>query len=240
MTDIPRALRSVAANLDFAAQHLRQNPHQPLAAQGTAEAMADSIRHIAEILQEREAHDDEQVRDLARLRRATSDAEGSLPFGPPEGPMPHGTGDWPDWDKPSPTERMEQIWSAFAIAAVVLLGALLIAVAVTGRSEAAEARYSWGQSYSSRVAWVELGPPQVAGAVATVTFQNQDVHTGTDEFTLEWEGISVDVLYQMNVDETSHDRMTFEADCCAVVPRSITVPERAEAQAHLYLLGVGS
>jgi len=85
-----------------------------------------------------------------------------------------------------------------------------------------------GESY------VAIHEPTVDHAVATVTFLNQEVHSGNAEFELTFGEITINVIMDFNVDPLGSERLNVEAPPGYVaVPRSIDVNEGQTDVIHI-------
>lgn len=81
--------------------------------------------------------------------------------------------------------------------------------------------------------YVELGPPLVSGAVASVTFHDEPLHSHDEDFTLSDRGIDVDVRFNWNAGAA--DTITvFPPDGYIAVPDTLTPGESAKGVSHIY------
>lgn len=86
-------------------------------------------------------------------------------------------------------------------------------------------------------AWVELGPPEVSGAVATVTFHNERVHSSLHErmVPLTWENVKVHFRIDYNAfGEQAEMIEVYPMDGLVAVPPSVVVGEYETGKIHLY------
>lgn len=114
-----------------------------------------------------------------------------------------------------------------------ILAALLCATAA-----GADTRREWhgGPSHS----WIELHAPTSPGAVASITFHDQPVHTGDETFTLTLDGLDVTVsIEHMGALPGEIVEMT-APDGYVVVPPVLQPGEHQTGTAHVYPLGVAS
>jgi len=93
--------------------------------------------------------------------------------------------------------------------------------------------HCWGPTCSS---WVELHDPTVEGAVATVTFFNDDVHSRDDSFTLIWPPLEVYFELEWQVEGTAGDERlcAYPPSGYFAAPVCITVSESNEFYIHIY------
>ena len=97
---------------------------------------------------------------------------------------------------------------------------------------AADSVKAWGAP--SNQSKLEMHAPTAPDAVATLTFENREVHAGKDEFTLTFDGLTVFVEFGFNVDSLGSERVTVYApDGYVAVPPSITVQENDTGEIHI-------
>jgi len=95
----------------------------------------------------------------------------------------------------------------------------------------------WPGTLSSmhRDAWVRIGPPEADGAVATVTFQNEMVHPGHENFEITFGDLTVRCVVARNVTANGAEELTVEPPAgYAAVPRQILVDEKTSGRIHIY------
>jgi hypothetical protein len=117
----------------------------------------------------------------------------------------------------------------FAIALALVLCAATAA--------AQEARHEWPGNHASgyKPAWVELHAPAVAGAVASVTFHNEPVHSADEVFPLALDGLVIDVEATWNVDHGPQERIAVTPPPgYAAVPPFVDVSEGRRETLHIY------
>lgn len=92
---------------------------------------------------------------------------------------------------------------------------------------------TWGTPFYQST--ITLRPTEAPGAVAEVTFDNKTVHTDQDvTFTLDMDGLSVEVFAQVGRGLTP-DRITvFPPDGFIAVPQEIDVPEDDVGRVLIY------
>ena len=108
---------------------------------------------------------------------------------------------------------------------------------------AADSIVTWprNQPIGNGVAYVELHEPKADGAIASLSFQNREIHAGDDAFQLEWNGLAVEVIMEFNVDGTTIERLIITPpEGVVAVPRTLPVEENTTEMAHFYQAGVGS
>lgn len=94
----------------------------------------------------------------------------------------------------------------------------------------------WGGAIS----WVELHEPTEPGAMATLTFENRQVHQDSEGFALTHDGMSVQIELEWQADGTQAERLTITPpEGYIAVPRSLQVDENTIGVAHIYSNGVG-
>ena len=104
---------------------------------------------------------------------------------------------------------------------------------------ASPSKYVWPRTRANPAeeAWIELGPPQVTGAVATITFQNRRVHSSVHEHpvVLTWEDVTVRITLDYNAYGLQDEDIHIEPpDGLVAVPPVLTVQEWTTGTAHLY------
>lgn len=109
----------------------------------------------------------------------------------------------------------------------------LLISALTASPAIAQDTRTWGAQWGSP-SHVTIHEPTAPDAVATVTFENTEVHGGNEEFALTFGDITVQIIFDWQADGTSAERITvFAPDGYAAVPPSITVQENAEGVIHI-------
>ena len=79
---------------------------------------------------------------------------------------------------------------------------------------------------SYRDSFARIHEPTAPDAVATVTFANERVHSADEAFDLTFDGLTVHVLFDWQVNDTPSERITVEApDGYIAIPRYIDVAE---------------
>ena len=82
---------------------------------------------------------------------------------------------------------------------------------------------------------LELHEPTDPAAVATVTFRNETVHSGDEQFTLTYDGLTVLFLFDWQFNDSQAERVTIEPpDGYVARPYEIVVSEGQTAVAHIY------
>jgi len=88
---------------------------------------------------------------------------------------------------------------------------------------------NWRDSY------IELHEPTVSGAIATVTFQNEEVHGGDEHFDLTYQDITISVEMEWTVNRDGDERMIVHTPEGYVASlRDIDVAETTSGQIHIY------
>lgn len=106
-------------------------------------------------------------------------------------------------------------------------------------ASAETARHSW--YVAGMEAWVEMHAPTAPGAVASVTFHNRNLHQGDEPFALTFDGMTVDVHLEWNVNGGTDERITVTPPEGFVAhPTHITVPEDATMTLHIYTNAPGA
>ena len=88
-------------------------------------------------------------------------------------------------------------------------------------------------------AYVELHAPEAPGAVASVTFQNREVHSGDETFSLTFNGLTINVELAWNFGGTDEVITVTPPAGYVAAPRSISVGENTRQTLHIYINGVG-
>jgi hypothetical protein len=125
------------------------------------------------------------------------------------------------------------------LGAFVVWGSLFVAWAAWGEPS----RHVWrgGDFHHEPPAWVELHAPTRPGAVASLTFENQMVHSANQTITLEWEGLRVEIDLEFQADGTQAERVIVTPpEGYIAAPRHLTVDEGRRETLHIYAMGVGS
>lgn len=108
--------------------------------------------------------------------------------------------------------------------------ALFLALIAT--PAAADSVKVWGAP--SNQSKLEMHAPTAPDAIATLTFDNREVHAGRDNFTLTFDDITVSVEFGFNVDSLGSERVTVYApDGYVAVPPSIAVQENDTGEIHI-------
>lgn len=82
---------------------------------------------------------------------------------------------------------------------------------------------------------IKMHAPKHPDADATVTFWNETVHHSNEDFTLTFEGLTINVALGFNVDEGGAERVTvLPPDGYLAVPAEITVPEHESRELHIF------
>ena len=88
---------------------------------------------------------------------------------------------------------------------------------------------------------VELHAPQEPGAVATLTFHNSEVHNGSEDFTLTWNGIDVVVVFTWQYQDTPAERVcALPPDGFVAIPECIVVDEKGVESLSIYAAAPGA
>lgn len=99
----------------------------------------------------------------------------------------------------------------------------------------AESIKTWEFEISAARSYVELHAPTVPGAVATVTFLNDVVHSTDERFDLTWNDLQVTFLFDWQYDDTHDERLTvLPPEGYVAVPSEVIVPEGDTAVVHIY------
>lgn len=94
-------------------------------------------------------------------------------------------------------------------------------------------RFEW--TFGPDVSFVELHEPTDPAAEVTVTFDNAQVHTQDEEFTLEYEGIEVYFLMDFQHNSEQAEKLTvIPPDGYVAVPSEIIVWENESQIVHIY------
>ena len=125
-------------------------------------------------------------------------------------------------------------WIAAIGAAAALAAAGLLVTPVF----ADQSRHVWLPDTESP-AFVELHAPEAPGAVASVTFQNREVHSGDENFSLTFEGLTINVELAWNFGGTDEVITVTPPEGYVAAPRSISVGENTRQTLHIYTNGVG-
>lgn len=111
----------------------------------------------------------------------------------------------------------------------------IVAIVATPAGADSVMRWHGLQAFERRPAYVEIHAPTVAGAVASVTFQNEMTHNGDEPFTLDLDGLEISVELLWQVDGTDAERITvYPPDGYVAVPPQITVNEGQRDTLHIY------
>lgn len=126
-----------------------------------------------------------------------------------------------------------------AIVLVFLAAILTVAsVIVTGvRLASADETYTWPGHIGSdwEKSYVRLGPPEVEGAVATLTFHNQPVHSKDEAIRLEHAEIVAGVHVIWNYEGGPHERITLTLPPGYIaVPWELRTREHQTEKMHIY------
>lgn len=83
-------------------------------------------------------------------------------------------------------------------------------------------------------AWLSLDEPYDPAAFASLTFHNEAIHVGDELLSLTFDGVTIDIQFEMNVDRAA-DRITplLPAGFYAK-PAEIIVPESDTGILHIY------
>ena len=123
---------------------------------------------------------------------------------------------------------------------------LAATLAILATQACAESQHIWGNEirgnappgmlgYQTPPSILDLGPPTVEGAVATITFENTMVHSEDEEVTLVWNDIVVNFAFGFNVDALGAERVTaFPPDGYIARPPEVTVQEDTTGTIHIY------
>lgn len=88
---------------------------------------------------------------------------------------------------------------------------------------------------------LELHAPEEPGAVATLTFQNSEVHNSDESFTLSWNGIDVHIRFDWQVNDTRMERVyALPPDGFVAIPEYIDVDEKQTGQIHIFAAAPGA
>lgn len=114
---------------------------------------------------------------------------------------------------------------------------LTLLAAILASPAQADATRVWPITHPSihRPSVIELHAPTAPNAVASVTFQNEPVHTQDETFTLTWGDITVKVIFDWQVTESGHERAeVIPPEGMVAVPPFLTVPEFDTQTLHIY------
>lgn len=124
--------------------------------------------------------------------------------------------------------------STITLMAVALLSYLVAIVLFVLPLHAEDTREWIGATQRS---YIQLHEPHRDGAVATVTFQNEAVHTAGDveRFDLTWQDITIEVHfdYQGGAPDTV---FVIPPEGLVALPQEISVPDRRADKIHLYAI----
>jgi hypothetical protein len=81
---------------------------------------------------------------------------------------------------------------------------------------------------------VTIHAPTAPEAVASVTFRNTEVHAASETFALTWEGLTITVEMEWQVDGQSERITVYPPDGYIAIPPRVTVPERETGVVHVY------
>jgi hypothetical protein len=103
----------------------------------------------------------------------------------------------------------------------------ILAALAAGPVASDESKRVWPSATSyTDPAVIELHAPTQPDAAATVTFWNQMVHHANEEFSLTFDGITVDIFFGFNVTKNGAERVTvIPPDGYLAIPSEIDVPE---------------
>lgn len=117
-----------------------------------------------------------------------------------------------------------------------MLARLTIAALAVATPLQADSLRVWAMGVSSAIA--QLHAPEKPGAVATLTFQNENAHTADETFDLEWNGIKITATMTLNVDAIAADKLTVTPpDGFFAIPQKIVVPDGDTQKIHIYSMG---
>ena len=97
----------------------------------------------------------------------------------------------------------------------------------------------------SRVVWpsvtgvtdasfIEMHEPTHPDAHATITFHNEQVHEGREDFALTYDGLTAQIVLGFNVEPGGAERITvIPPDGYLAVPAEITVPEHQHDEVQI-------
>ena len=103
----------------------------------------------------------------------------------------------------------------------------------------AQERHEWvgGRGTS----WVEIGPPEAPGAVASITFYDDYVHTTADEtFALRQGGLTVTVHVKVFRGPPGEELHLTPQEGYFAWPEVLSPGEWQTGVAHIYPIGLGS
>jgi len=115
---------------------------------------------------------------------------------------------------------------------------IALAVAILALPAAAQERHEWvgGRGTS----WVEIGPPEAPGAVASITFYDDYVHTGTETFALVQDGLTVTMEVKFFPGDPGEELHLNPSEGYFAWPEVLSPGEKQTGVAHIYPIGVGS
>lgn len=88
---------------------------------------------------------------------------------------------------------------------------------------------------------VELHAPEEPGAIATLTFHNQEVHNSDERFTLTWNGIDVVVFFDWQFQDTAAEQVcALPPDGMVAIPECITVDEKGTESLSIFAAAPGA
>lgn len=137
--------------------------------------------------------------------------------------------DWQNGTLARITPKRRPVWVFIApIAALLILAATAVA---------SSPRHVWpGHVGSGDLdSWIELHAPTDPGAVATLTFENQPVHSTDETITLPHDGLTVTIGLDWNAEGYANEVLTIEPqDGFVAVPRTLSVGEGSTGTAQIY------
>lgn len=114
----------------------------------------------------------------------------------------------------------------------------ILAVLLCATAAGADTRREW--TAGTETSHVELSAPTDPACAALVTFEDQYVHTATEDFTLSWQDVTVD--FRIVFDVTAGPETLYIAPPVGyyALPDTLRPGEMNTGEAHICPLGVAS
>ena len=115
---------------------------------------------------------------------------------------------------------------------------IALAAAILALPATAQERHEWGSGLGG--AWVEIGPPKAPGAVASITFYDDYVHTGNETLALVQDGLTVTMEVKFFPGAPGEELHLNPSEGYFAWPEVLSPGEQQTGVAHIYPIGLGS
>ena len=115
---------------------------------------------------------------------------------------------------------------------------IALAVAILALPATAQERHEWGSGLG-RVR-VEIGPPKAPGAVASITFYDDYVHTGNETLALVQDGLTVTMEVKFFPGAPGEELHLNPSEGYFAWPEVLSPGEWQTGLSHIYPIGLGS